>query len=132
MRTLLPRLLFIAGLGCLILGGSDVSLLLRGTATPEETTAKTLGSEEGIRNVHLTVKEFQFGSRVVIEKDDDGKWKRVWIPVLTPYGKWTPRPIVIHTSQISNREELEQFLNRDQVTGFISNGIQGLGRYQQQ
>jgi hypothetical protein len=129
---LLGRILFIVGLGALLLGGFDVTLLLRGTVAPERTTAEALGAADGTNNVHLTVTSFRFGDRLVIEKDNNGNWKRVWVPVLLPDGRWTPRPIVAHTNHVSNQEELDHFLKQDQVTGVVSNGMQSLGRNQQE
>jgi hypothetical protein len=86
-------------------GGIDLTLLLRGTRTPEVTTATALGATDGTNNVHLTITNFRFGEGI-IEKDGTGNWKRVWLPVLTPGGQFTPRPIVAHTKQISNDDEL--------------------------
>jgi hypothetical protein len=128
---LVGRIMFIAGLGALLLGGFDVTLLLRGTRTPEVTTAEALGAADGTNNVHLTVTRFRFGT-VLIEKDDHGKWNRVWLPVLSPDGQWTPRPIVAHTRQVKSQEELSQLLKQEEITGVVSNGMQGLGRNQQQ
>jgi hypothetical protein len=125
------RILFIAGLGAFLIGGFDVTLLLRGTRMPEVTTAAALGAADGTSNVHLTVTNFRFGDGIVIEKDDRGNWKRVWLPVLTPDGQWTPRPIVAHTNQVSNQEELGRLLKQDGITGVVSNGMQSLGSNQQ-
>jgi hypothetical protein len=129
---LVGRILLIAGLGALLLGGFDVTLLLRGTRTPEVTTAAALGAADGTSNVHLTVTNFRFGDGIVIEKDDTGNWTRVWVPVLTPDGQWTPRPIVAHTRQVANQEELDRFLRQEEITGVVSNGMQSLGSNQQQ
>src|SRR3982751_3905553 len=118
---LVARILFIAGLGFLLIGGFCVFLLLRGTRTPEVTTAEALGTPNGTRNVHLTVTNFRFGDGLIIEKDDHDKWKRVWVPVLTPDGRWTPRPIVAHTNRVSNPEELGQLLEQKEITGVVSN-----------
>lgn len=126
----LGRILLIVGLGALLLGGFEVNLLLQGTRTPEVTTATALGATDGTNNVHLTVTNFRFGQGI-IEKDGSGNWKRVWLPVLTPGGQFTPRPIVAHTTQISNDEELAQLLKQDEITGVVSNGMQSLGSNQQ-
>src|SRR5947209_6427971 len=117
---LVGRILLIAGLGALLLGGFDVTLLVRGTPTPEVTTAAALGAADGTSNVHLSVTNFKFGDGVVVEQDDSGKWKRVWLPVLTPDGKWTPRPIVAHTSRVSNQEELARLVEQYEITGVFS------------
>jgi hypothetical protein len=126
------KILFICGLGALLIGGFDVTLLLRGTRTPEVTTVEALGAADGTNNVHLRVTDFRFGESILIEKDDNGKWNRVWLPVLTPEGQWTPRPIVAHTRHVSSQEELSQLLKQNEVTGVVSNGMQSLGRNQQQ
>jgi hypothetical protein len=125
------RFLFIIGLGVLLIGGFDVSLLLRGTRTPEVTTLEALGAADGSSNVHLTVTNFKFGDGIVIEKEDPDHWKRVWVPVLTPGGQWTARPIVAHTNRVSDQQELDRFLKQDKITGVVSNGMQSLGRNQQ-
>jgi hypothetical protein len=56
----------------------------------------------------------------------------VWLPVLTPAGEWTPRPIVAHTKLTTNEQELAQLLKQEKITGVVSNGMQGLGSNQQQ
>src|SRR5262249_1615370 len=126
------RILFIAGLGAFLLGGFDVTLLLRGTRRPEVITAAALGAADGTRNVHLTGTNFKFGDRIVIEKHDTGKWQRVWLAVLSRDGQWTPRPIVAHTKHVSNQEELSRLLKQEEITGVVSNGMQSLGSNQQE
>jgi len=68
--NLLGRLLFLIGLAAVLIGGFDVSLLLRGTRSPEVVTITELGADDGTRNVHLTVTDFQFGDGFVLEEEE--------------------------------------------------------------
>lgn len=124
---LVTRLLYIAGIGALLIGGFDVSLLLRGSATPEVTTATELGASGSKHSVHLTITKFRFGDHAVLEKDDDDRCTRVWLPVLAPDGAWTPRPVVAHTKRCWD-SEIERLMTQAEITGVVSNGMIGLGR----
>jgi hypothetical protein len=124
------RLLFIIGLGALLMGGFKSSLLLRGTKHPESVTIGQLGALDGTSNVHLTVTDYRFGEHIVTIKDD-GRWERVWIPLLTKGGHWTQRPVVAHSKNIENFAQLEAVRTRSEVTGVVSNFMQSLGSNQQ-
>lgn len=125
------QFLLIAGFFGTIYGGVDVSLLWRGTPQPQEVTLTELGARDGTNNVHLTVTEFQFGDGMVIQYEEDGGWDAIWIPLLTPDGKWTDHPVVLHSGRITNDAELERTLQLTSVTGVVSNFKQGLGVTQQ-
>ena len=125
----LGRLLFLVGLAAVLIGGFDVSLLLRGTRSPEVVTITELGADDGTRNVHLAVTDFQFGDGFVLE-EEEGEWKRVWVPILTPEGKWTDRPVVLHTTRVANEGDLDRLYQRETVTGIVTNFRQGLGSNQ--
>jgi hypothetical protein len=125
------QILFAIGLGSLLMGGFKSSLLLRGTTRPESVTIAQLGNPDGTSNVHLTVTDYRFGKHIVTLKED-GSWQRVWIPLLTEDGKWTQRPVVVHSKYIKNRAQLGAVLKRERVTGVASNFMQSLGSNQQQ
>lgn len=119
------------GCGCLLIGGFDVYLLFRGTPVPEKVTIAELGALDGTDNAHLTITDFKFGDGVVIEHQD-GRWRRVWIPLLTLDGTWTRRPVVLYVNGVSNEIEFARFLESQalSVTGIVTNYSQSLGRSQ--
>jgi hypothetical protein len=121
----------IAGVGLTILGGSDVLLLLRGQAEPALLAVAELGRPGAIGNVHVTIRDFQPGNFTVIEQRND-TWTRVWVPLLKPDGTWPERPVVAYVTGVRNELELAGALNKATLTGVITNGIQGLGRAQQE
>jgi hypothetical protein len=129
--SLTGRFLFIIGLGALLMGGFQSSLLVRGTTRPESFTIAQLGDPNGTSNVHLTVTDYRFGKHIVTLKEN-GSWQRVWIPLLTQDGKWTKRPVVVHSKEITNPAELDDVLERAEVTGVASNFMKSLGSNQQQ
>jgi hypothetical protein len=123
-REFVRDILVIAGLGATLLAGFDVLLLIRGTPSPERVTIAALGAEDGIRNAHLSVVDFQFGELIVEGADEERG--RIWLPLLAQDGQWTDRPVVIHTPEVSE-PELKELLAKETVTGVVSNGMQSLG-----
>lgn len=117
----------ILGFGLTILGGFNVMLLIRGTSKPELVTIESLGQKNGTTNVHLSIKGYVVGKHIV-ESDDEGNWNRVWIPLLAPKNKWTPRPVIAHVRDVSNQGELDDLLNSGILTGVVSNGMLSLGK----
>lgn len=98
---------------------------------PERITIAQLGRIDGSSNVHLTVTDYRFGKHIVTQKDD-GSWKRVWIPLLTNAGKWTERPVVVHSKHVNNPAQLNAVLRREEATGVVSNFMQSLGSKQRE
>src|SRR5262245_45002746 len=128
---LVPRLLLLGGFGLLLIGGFDVSLLLRGSAEPDRITLQELGQKNGTGNVHLSITDYVVGSGMVMEKDDNDGGKRIWMRRHTPTGEWTDRPIIAH-ARVSDQAQLDRFLERSSLTCVVTNGLQGVGKYQQE
>src|SRR5262245_30495812 len=129
---LLARIALIAGIGLAIMGGFDLYLMSRGTATPAEVTLTDLGKLGPIANTHVTVSEFQPADDMVLEKRDE-RWSLVWVPLLKPDGTWPERPVMAYFTGVKDEAGLKAALNNPKLTGVITNGSQGFGRsYQEQ
>jgi hypothetical protein len=125
----LGKLFLIAGLGLTIYFGFESMLLCYGTPQPEAISLRDLGRKGKIRNVHVTVSDFQAAEGIVIESSDD-RWTRVWVPLFTPDGAWTERPVVMYVTGVQNEAELAAKINHEKLTGVITNGMQNLGKKQ--
>lgn len=125
------KLLFTIGIGTLLLGGYQTSLLLRGTEAAEVVSIEELGQETGTNNVHLTVTDFVFGEYIVTYKKD-GTPARTWFPLLTKAGNWTQRPVVLHSKHATSPITINQVLQQRTVTGVVSNFMQSLGKSQRE
>lgn len=130
-RSLYGLLMCLIAFGLLLLGGFDIWLLYRGSLEPEEVGLTALGDPNGTKNVHLTITNFVFGDGIVFIFDDE-KWERAWIPLLSPDGEWTERPVVAYTNSSFTQSELKQLLERDKLTGVVTNGIKGFGSNQRE
>ena len=122
------------GLGVLFLGigGLESRLIVSGTTLPQSVTLAALGEQRAVANVHVTVSQFSFGEGLVIESKD-GRWTRVWVPLLLPDGSWTKRPVVAMVTGVQNDDELTAKINRPALTGVVTNGIfLGLGDRQRE
>lgn len=129
---LLARIALIAGIGLSIMGGFDLYLMSRGTATPAEITLTDLGKLGPIENTHVTVSEFKPASGMVIERRNE-RLSMVWVPLLKPDGTWPERPVMAYFTGVKDEAELKATLNQPELTGVITNGQQGFGRtYQEQ
>ncbi len=123
------KLLFTFGVGMLIMGGYQSSLLLRGTKVAEVVSIDELGRADGTNNVHLTVTDFAFGEYIVTYKKD-GSPQRAWFPLLTKDGKWTDRPVVLHSKHCTSPTDITNLIQQKSVTGVVSNFMQSLGSFQ--
>jgi hypothetical protein len=132
MKYALLKVLFAIGFGATLIGGFEVWLLVQGTAEPQSVTLEELGKADGTRNVHLSITKFAVGPNVYCETKNDGKWGRVWIPLMAPGGKWTPRKVVAWSNAVSNETELKKLLNRPTLPGVVTNGMQSLGSNQRE
>ena len=121
------KILFAVGLGATLYSGFNVWLRLNGTTEPQAVTLEELGKSDGTNNVHLTISKFKIGPGVFHEVNKDGRWSRVWLPLLTPSGEWTSRRVVAWSNAVSNDAELKTLLERRVLTGVVSNGMQSLG-----
>ncbi|QDU43249.1 hypothetical protein Mal52_17210 [Symmachiella dynata] len=126
------RILLLIGLGATIFGGFNSYLSLRGTSEPEPVTLSALGAADGTNNTHLSISEFTVGEQFVIEASENGKWRRVWIPLMTPENAWPARPVIAYTDAAANEMELATILQRQALTGVVTNGMQGLGKNQRE
>jgi hypothetical protein len=130
MHHHLAKIVMIIGLAMGLIGGFDSYLWLKGTAEPAPITVAELGQQGSPANVHFTIRDFLPGDFHVIE-ERNGRWTRVWVPLLKPDGTWPARPVVAFFTGITNAKELEAALEVPALTGVITNGVQSLGRYQQ-
>ncbi|HXY34690.1 MAG TPA: hypothetical protein VEI07_10715 [Planctomycetaceae bacterium] len=126
------KLLLIIGLGATLLGGFEVWLLWRGTKEAEQITLEELGKRDGTNNVHLTITNFALGKSFIGRKNKDEEWQIVWVPLLSPEGKWTPRPVVAWSNAVHNQDELAALYKRRTLTGVVSNGKQSVGQNQRE
>ena len=104
------KILFAVGLGATLYGGFNVWLRLNGTTEPQAVTLEELGKSDGTNNVHLTISKFKIGPGVFHEVNKDGRWLRVWLPLLTPSGEWTSRRVVAWSNAVSNDADLKTLL----------------------
>ncbi|WP_339727025.1 hypothetical protein [uncultured Gimesia sp.] len=125
--TIVIRILFVLGLAGTIFGARETLLVFRGTAEPEQVTLAALGQKDGTDNVHLTITDFEFGEGVVFEEKKNGEWKQIWIPLVLEGEKWTDRPVIARTNEISREADLISLILKPELTGVVSNFLGGLG-----
>jgi len=128
---LVAKILMIVGLGLTIYFGFELMLLSYGTSQPQVVALSELGRKGPVPNVHVTVHGFCTGDDFVLETSRD-RWTRVWVPLLTTEGQWTERPVVAYVTGVQNEQELAAKIEQAQLTGVITNGMQGLGKNQQE
>ena len=128
---LLSRIALIGGLGLALYFGFELYLLSRGTAKPQPMTVAELGRKGSLANVHVTITDFQPAEQFLIETEGD-RWNRVWIPLFTPEGKWTERPVMAYVTGVQNDVELSAKIGGSELTGVVTNGMQGFGKNQQE
>ena len=128
---LLGKIALIVGLGLALYFGFELYLLSRGTAEPQPMTVAELGKKGALANVHVTLTDFQAAEQYLIEAEGD-RWVRVWIPLFTPDGNWTERPVMAYVTGVHNDAELSAKLSRGQLAGVVTNGMQGFGKKQQE
>ena len=127
---LLGKVALVAGLGLAVYFGFELYLLSRGTAEPQPMTVAALGRKGPLANTHVTVTDFQAAEQFLIEMENN-RWVRVWIPLFTPDGEWTERPVMAFVSGVQNDAELSAKMSGDQLTGVVTNGMQNFGTNQQ-
>lgn len=120
--TYVIRVLFVIGLACSLFGFKEARLAFNGTKEPEQVTLAALGATDGTSNVHLTVSDFQFGEGVVFE-EKNGRWTQIWIPLVEPGEKWTPRPIVVNSNDVKSEHDLNSLVLKTELTGVITGGL---------
>jgi hypothetical protein len=128
---LLARIALIAGLGLTIYFSFELFLLSRGTSQPQELTVSELGKKGPLVNSHVTITDFEMPEEYLIETQD-GRWTRVWIPLFNQEGKWTERPVLAYVTGVHDDNELSAVIDKDKLTGVVTNGMQNFGSKQQE
>jgi len=94
--------------------------LARGSATPQRVRHDDLALRGAGDNIHVTITDFKFAPGYVVE-EDNGSWQRVWIPMEpASVGRLkVHQRVVVRSSDIDSKRELEEFYRRKEVTGLI-------------
>ncbi len=129
-RYLLFRVMLILGLGMAIYFGFESYLLTTGTREPLEITVAELGQPGKIKNTHVTITEFKPADQLLIQ-EEHGKWQIVWIPLFTPEGQFTKRPVMAFARHVKGESDLAERLAPKKLSGVVTNGMQGFGSKQQ-
>lgn len=127
---LLAKIALIVGLGLSLYFGFELYLLSRGTSEPQLMAVAELGRRGALANVHVTITDFQPAEKCLIETEND-RWVRAWVPLFMPDRKWTERPVLAYVTSVQNDAELFARIGRGQLTGVVTNGLQGFGSKQQ-
>ncbi|MCI0640897.1 MAG: hypothetical protein L0Y72_13610 [Gemmataceae bacterium] len=80
-------------------------------ATPQTLSVVDLVEKGPGNNLHVLLADFAFGAPIVDKKD--GKWKGVWLPVLSSKAaKNAPPSAALWLARISNQQELDDYLKQ--------------------
>jgi len=109
----------VIGLVLLLNGFRQNAHLARGSATPQRVQHDDLVVRGPGDNIHVTITDFTFARGHVVE-EDDGTWKRVWIPMNPArVAGLNDRRVVVRTNNIRSKADLEEFYRREEVTGIV-------------
>ena len=100
----------------------DRQVLALGTPEPVRVRLADLAAGR-VANVHVTVTDFAFAADGRVVEEKDGRWNRVWIPMLVP-GQGSVAA-VLRSFRIADERQLRAFLARKEVTGIVTNEIDG-------
>lgn len=133
MMIRLPPLLLLAlgglagGVFCLLFCWRSSYVLSHGTIDPERIPLAAVTVPP--RNLHMTVTDFEWGTGFVARTKKDGRWARVWIPLVTPGadeigppGKAHRVAVVVDCNRIKDKRELDLLIQLKEVTGVVTNG----------
>lgn len=129
-RHLFFRVMLLIGLGLAIYFGFESYLLSKGTREPIELSLAALGQPGPIKNAHVTISDFKPSDQFLVQ-EEHGKWQIVWIPLFTPDGEFTKRPVMAFARHVKGEQDLSARLAPVKLTGVITNGSQGFGQKQQ-
>ncbi len=110
----------VTALICISDGLWEKKNLARGSATPQRVRYDDLVVRGPGDNIHVTITDFTFAPGYVVD-EDDGSWQKVWIPMqpATVQGLNVHRRVVVRSSNIKTKAQLEDFYDRTEVTGLI-------------
>lgn len=124
-KTLCRWLLGIAlGLGVVFLYVGQRSAKMRelGSDTPKEITCAELAAKGPGDNIHVTVKDLQFG-QCYVARQKNGVWQDLWIPIFPIVPPSQEVRIVVKSFKVKNEGDLEGLVRRQTLTGVITNDV---------